>query len=399
MCLYARYSEEEDMIKNITIQGFKSVYDVRLDLGRVNVFIGPNGSGKSNILEAVGVLSAAAKGRVDDESLRYRGVRPGLPALYKSSFVSDKTPPHIMLEARSDDEVDFRVALLNPLEEPKPAWSFKTEYLSVGDTELVSDGVRNKKNLNLESGLTALRMVDFSPGSPEYRTMTDLQGYAIYCPNTPTLRGLVPDPQSREPLGLAGGRLAEAFEELKTMVSNVGDDVLEMIDWASNVSVTRYVSNILSPSVPRTDKTIRFTDRFMRDSRNTLSASDASEGALYILFYGVLALSSKSPGFFAIDNFDQTLNPRMASHLTSKFCTWILSKASSQVLLTAHNPAVLDGLDLSNQNIRLFVVDRNNKGHTSVRRLEASPELIKLNEQYPLSRLWMMGHLGGVPDV
>lgn len=387
------------MITNINIMGFKSIYDVPLDLGRVNVFIGANGSGKSNILEAIGVLSAAAKGRVDDESLRYRGVRPGVPALYKSSFVSDKTPPHITLEARSDDGVDFRVALLNPLEEPKPAWSFKTEHLSVDNTELVSDGVRNKKNLNPESGLTALRMVDFLPGSPEYRTMTDLQGYAIYCPNTPTLRGLVPDPQSREPLGLAGGRLAEAFEELKVMVPDVVDDVLEMIDWASNVSVTRYVSNILSPSVPRTDKTIRFTDRFMRESRNTLGASDASEGALYILFYGILALSSKTPSLFAIDNFDQALNPRMASLITSKFCTWIQSKPGRQVLLTAHNPAVLDGLDLSNQDIRLFVVDRNNKGHTSVRRLETSPELIKLNKQYPLSRLWMSGNLGGVPDV
>ncbi len=83
----------------------------------------------------------------------------------------------------------------------------------------------------------------------------------------------------------------------------------------------------------------------MRGSRNILSALDASEGALYILFYGILALSFKSPGLFAVDNFDQALNPRMASHSTSTFCTWILSKASPQVLLAAHNPAVLDGLD------------------------------------------------------
>lgn len=61
--------------------------------------------------------------------------------------------------------------------------------------------------------------------------------------------------------------------------------------------------------MPTAEKIIRFTDRFMSKNRNTLSASDASEGALYILFYAVLALSPKSPGFFAIDNFDQTLNP------------------------------------------------------------------------------------------
>lgn len=388
------------MIKSVIVQGFKSIFDLTLDLGRINVFIGSNGSGKSNILEAIGVLSAAAKGRVDDEALRYRGVRPGLPVLYKSSFSLDKTPAHIMLEAISDDGVDFRTALLNPLGEPKPAWVFKTEYLSSNGVELVSDGVRNKKNLNPESGLTALRMVEFLPGSPEYRMLSDLQGYGIYCPNTPTLRGLVPDPQSREPLGLSGGRLAEAFEELKAMAPEVVDHIQDMIEWASDITVTKYVSNILSPSVPRADKTIRFTDRFMRKNRNTLSASDASEGALYIIFYAVLALSSKAPGLFSIDNFDQALNPRMVSHITSKFCAWILSSVNSpQVLLTAHNAAVLDGLDLSNPEIRLFVVDRNNRGHTSVRRLEATPELVELNNKYPLSRLWMMGQLGGVPDV
>jgi len=386
------------MIKSIAIQGFKSIYDLKLDLGRVNVFIGANGSGKSNILEALGVLSAAAKGRVDDEALQYRGVRPGLPALYKSSFKSDRTLPHIMLEAQSQDDVDFRVALLNPLEEPKPSWAFKTEHLSVGGRKLVAEGVRNKKNP--ESGRSALEMVNFEPTSPEFKTMIDLQRFAIYCPNTPTLRSTIPDPQSREPLGLAGGRLAEAFEELlKAPNSDRIDDVLETIEWASNVSVTRSVSNILSPSVPRAEKIIRFTDRFMSENRNTLSASDASEGALYILFYAVLALSPKAPGFFAVDNFDQTLNPRMARHVTSRFCDWVVSKDGRQVLLTAHNPAVLDGLDLSNQEIRLFAVDRNNKGHTSVHRIEVTEELLKLNAQYPLSRLWMIGNLGGVPDV
>jgi len=212
-----------------------------------------------------------------------------------------------MLEAYSQDDVDFRVALLNPLEEPKPSWSFKTEHLSVGDRVLVSEGVRNKKNP--ESGRSALEMVNFEPTSPEFKIMIDLQRFAIYCPNTPTLRSTIPDLQSREPLGLAGGRLAEALEELKVLNSDLIDDLLETIEWASSISVTRYVSNILSPSVPRAEKIIRFTDRFMSENRNTLSASDASEGALYILFYAVLALSPKSPGFFAIDNFDQTLNP------------------------------------------------------------------------------------------
>jgi len=130
------------MIRTIRIQGFKSISDQTLGLGRVNCFIGANGVGKSNILEAVGILGAAANGRVDDESIARRGVRQGLPRLYKTSFEAGRIPPHITIEATADSGACFRVSLLNPLEKPEPAWSFKTETLSDGASELVSRGVR-----------------------------------------------------------------------------------------------------------------------------------------------------------------------------------------------------------------------------------------------------------------
>jgi hypothetical protein len=68
-------------------------------------------------------------------------------------------------------------------------------------------------------------------------------------------------------------------------------------------------------------------------------------------------------------------------------------------MFTAHNPAVLDGLDLDNDDVRLFAVDRDSNGHTVHQRLEPTPELMAQNLEYPLSRLWMMGHLGAVPNV
>src|SRR4051794_30750205 len=76
------------MIRHFSISGFKSLQEAELDLGAVNVFIGANGSGKSNLLEALGVMGAAAFRSVEPEALRYRGVRPGLPTLYKSAFKS-----------------------------------------------------------------------------------------------------------------------------------------------------------------------------------------------------------------------------------------------------------------------------------------------------------------------
>ncbi|HET7504529.1 MAG TPA: AAA family ATPase [Kofleriaceae bacterium] len=389
-------------LREVHIKGFKSIVDQMLSLGRVNCFIGANGVGKSNVLEAVGVLGAAASGRVDDEAIVRRGVRAGLPRLYKTSFSGTQIPPHITLEANSGPAATFRVSLLNPLEKPEPAWSFKTEFLSSGATEVVSRGVRSgKENLDPTAGFSALKVVELQADDPASLLLKALQGYAIYTPNTPALRGTVPDPQTRAPVGLVGGGLAEGFEAMKQTLDEARlDEVLELVDWVSDVSATESAGALLSPAVPRAKQVLKFTDRFMAASRNTLTAYDASEGALYVLFVAVLCLSSASPSILAIDNLDSALNPRLVTRLVARLAEWLrLGGPNRQLLFTAHNPTVLDGLDLEDDEVRLFAVERNSQGHTIIRRVELSPELQRLNKEYPLSRLWAMGNLGAVPNV
>lgn len=395
------------IIRQVEIRGFKSIYSAQVELGTVNCFIGANGVGKSNLLEALGVLGAAANGVVDDESLLRRGVRAGLPRLYKSSFASDRTPPHVTIGATSAANAVYRVSLLNPMESPEPAWSYKTEVLNDGQTDIVSDGVRNKKNLNPQAGLAALQLVELSPDNAAAQLMQRLQDFAIYCPNTPTLRGVVPDQQSRLPVGLSGGQLADGFATLRQHLEAQGDpgedrleQVLELIDWVADIETTSYGANLLSPKVPRTKQILKFSDRFMQKSRNELTAYDASEGALYVLFTALLCLLPQAPRILAIDNLDQALNPRLLKALISRLADWLGHNAPDrQLLFTIHNPAALDGLDLSDPEVRLFTVERNSNGQTVINRLILTPELRELNHQYPLSRLWLMGHLGAVPNV
>ena len=65
-----------------------------------------------------------------------------------------------------------------------------------------------------------------------------------------------------------------------------------------------------------------------------------------------------------------------------------------QVLLTTHNPAILDGLDLGDPEHRLFVVSRGPGGQTRVRRFETKPSSDKPRR---LSELFLSGALGGLP--
>ena len=180
------------------------------------------------------------------------------------------------------------------------------------------------------------------------------------------------------------------------------EDVLGLIDWVDDFDTIAEPGPILSASVSRTERVIRFTDRYMRSGKNKLTAFDASEGVLYVLFAAVLALLPNSPKCLAIDNVDKALNPRIVKELTRLLCRWLtLESRERQFFVTAHNPAVLDGLDIGDDRVRLFAVDRNNLGHTTVNRIQPDERLLNLSREkgWPLSRLWVMGHLGGVTNV
>jgi predicted ATPase len=139
----------------------------------------------------------------------------------------------------------------------------------------------------------------------------------------------------------------------------------------------------------------------MREGRNQLVAYDASEGALYVLFLMILAVHQGAPSVFAIDNFDTAMHPRLARAITRVLCKDMIDdKHDRQVLLTTHNPLVLDGLDLRDDRIRLFGVERGSGGTTKVQRVTVSPELIaQAQKGMSLSRLWVMGRMGAVPNV
>lgn len=385
-------------VDSITIKSFKSIVDGTIELGRVNVFIGANGSGKSNLLEAIGVLGAASAGRVDDEALLRRGVRPGVAALYKSSFTGHRPRPSIRLEAKSSS-AGYAVELNNPLNDPRPAWHFKNESLMDGRKKIVGRSPATSKALDPRHGLAALKAVELHD-TEAGRLLDSLSRFSIYSPNTNTLRSLQPDPQQREPVGLSGGRLAEAvkelLEQLRRHPSTVKTALFQMIPWAKSIGHRPSDGDLLSPSVANLGRMVSFVDRFMAEGRNRLTGYDASEGALYILFMAVLALSTSAPPFLAVDNADHGLNPRLARALFQNLCDWV--PAERQILLTTHNPLALDGLPLHCDEIRLFTVDRSRKGLTQVKRVTVTPRQIN-GEYWTLSRLWVNGHLGGVPDV
>jgi len=176
---------------------------------------------------------------------------------------------------------------------------------------------------------------------------------------------------------------------------------LRLIGWAKEYGSASASDLPLSPAASSSPRVIRFVDRYMEKGRNVLSGYDASEGALFMLFLAVLAVHPKAPSFCAVDNADHGLNPGLATVLMQHFAGWLLSsKDQRQILMTSHNPAVLDGLPLQDDRVRLFTVDRDNRGTTVVKRVVIDAKMLaKAAEGWTLSRLWMNKLIGGMPNV
>jgi predicted ATPase len=107
-----------------------------------------------------------------------------------------------------------------------------------------------------------------------------------------------------------------------------------------------------------------------------------------------LFISDKTPKFFAIENIDNALNPKLACDLM-KVLAQLAEKYGKQVIFTTHNAAILDGLNLNDPEQRLFVASRNAVGHTKMLRIEKKPpttnrQSVKLSEQF------LRGYIGGL---
>lgn len=404
---------EPGRIARITIAGFKSIADQTLHLGRLNVLIGANASGKTALLEAIGLLGAASVGRVDTGELARRGVRPSAPRLLTTAL-SDTRARSIRLEAVAVDGARYAVTLMPPREGAWPAlWRFQAETVAVGRevvfqrkgraAQVRGPRGRWREAPDFGAGVGGAARAIPPSGDGVRELLFSLADAVIYDPKTPELRGVALDPFDREPLGLHGGGLARAMRALQREDGGLGplgrDDLLGLLHWAAGVDIGRPDMDVAAPSVPMTNEIIRFVDRRMSKERHVISAFDASEGALYVLFALTLLFHPHTPRLFSVEGLDHALHPRLARALMRTLGEHV-GAMKKQVVLTTHNPLVLDGLDLANDEIRLFTVDRAESGETVVRRVEYTEALRMARESgATLSQMWLQGLLGAVPDL
>lgn len=238
--------------------------------------------------------------------------------------------------------------------------------------------------------------------------------FAIYAPQTEFLREIKTGTVDEPPIGLHGEGLAAAVSSLLSQLEGKNKkQTYESIGLARLPGWTKeFGVDTLDPALKSTGTAdggrVYFVDEFMHTSRNRLSAYDASEGTLFLLFIAVLIGHEQSPPIFALDNVDSALNPSLTRKLIEHLIDAVEKKRSNrrrkfgpdQIFLTSHNPTSLDAFDLLDDDQRVFVVARNNEGHTVATRLQPAEGMTRddwarVSEGRKLSQMWIDGEIVG----
>jgi len=424
------------MITQLKIENYKSIQELTLDVGRVNVLIGENGCGKSNILEAITLAGATAADKLDNEFLSSRGIRVTDSKLMRSAFRKRNVKYNVIIGVKFEGQSILQGYVIEHDNKIYSKWK-RLEYESN-----LADAVKTFIKLLDTEDNEVIKILRDSLGKSIYNSVKLIHGesraekylseirallsneekikdFIIFSPENSALRNFEKEGQI-EPLGVNGEGLLKLlvtmqadtkYSDQEYSAFNEIIEILELFDW--------YESLKIPTTLKRLEKLITIKDCYLEMPFDQRSAN---EGFLLVLFYITLVVSKYTPKIFAIDNIDTSLNPKLCTKLIKEL-TRLAKKYDKQIFLTSHNPAILDGIDLGDEEQRLFVVSRNDQGHTCCDRLDLNDKpksatkarLLKLFKDNPiitqkieetfnnseeplkLSEAFLRGYLGGLP--
>jgi len=413
------------MIKSVKIENYKSIQELEMDVGRFNVIIGENGAGKSNFLESIAIFSAGIKNHIEHEFLFSRGIRVVNPIHYFSAFKNQPSQTITItiqfnknkttLKIKNDSQSIYYFT-------PKIEISYQTNGINITKkTTTINPSDMEKSHqylpiekLNLEEALNkAFSILDSHEKTlkrPPYKgefirkstlsrekSSREMDNWSpdkfmgniiIYSPENTALRNFYREGQI-EPLGINGEGLLKLLKVMQESEPAAFQDVLnclELFDWFETIDVPKDLSSM--------EDKVSIKDKYLT---TLFDQRSANEGFLFVLFYAALFCSQYTPKIFAIDNIDASFNPKLCTVLIKKLVE-LAKKYDKQVFVTTHNPAILDGVDLGDEEQKLFVASRNKQGHTRFKTLTlADKPKSSTGEPIRLSEAFLRGYLGGLP--
>jgi len=310
----------------------------------------------------------------------------------RSAFDYENLSASLKLGFTINDKDKFEYELTND-NKPYSKWESKQSFFSEIQPERLKQIRRHleeilgegKKNVNIEDF-----MFDVLKNRYNKLPKRIFKDFLIYSPENTSLRTFEKEGQI-EPLGIYGEGLFKLLKffasQPETQTITEIKNYLKLFGWFKDFTVPERLFE--------GESYLQIKDRYLDNKIEYFDQRSSNEGFLFVLFYFSLLISDKTPSFFAIDNIEASLNPKLCTKLI-KNISELTKKHKKQVIVTTHSPSVLDGLNLNDKEQKLFLVYRNKFGHTIVKQIE-KPQPIEGQEPVKLSEAFLRGYIGGLP--
>ncbi|MFY0575831.1 AAA family ATPase [Cystobacter fuscus] len=406
----------------LSVKNYKSLRDVSVRLGPLNVLVGPNGSGKSNLLDVIEFLGDSARedlGPALERHLGYhriyfRGETSGPIRIHVkamvTSYAHEGAPDEYKLSIKGST-LRARIKQTHPSQwtagAPKLLLQRQEEFafkrvrgrgrritISGGKSELVDlrgdKEEKRKRGISLRSdslGLSTLPKLAPEEGGEGVRKMAELfSTFRVFDVDARAARQPSASPIERVLQSDASNLAAflrylseneETFEQLQ-------DDARAMVPGLQHIH--------LRPIGGATEAVAIELEEAGLKGRTSLA--EASFGTIRALALLAMLYDPNPPQLTCVEEIDHGFHPYVLDRLVDRL-RWASQR--TQFLIATHSPTLVNRLHAN----ELIVCERNPETGESLIPA-ADPEDVRAMEERAqgrmgLGELWFTGSLGGVP--
>jgi len=406
------------MIQSLTIEGFKSLEKITLNLSNLNLFIGTNASGKSNFFDALRVLQGIAYGFTIDEifngkpknatsevwdSIRGGSSKAAFTPRGHSTSERQTIQFSVTIKLPNDpgNEIQYSISI-----SAERGWVIREKLQVTGslifEAHPSSSLYHPKKvsyyKLNQETPENLQLETDRSVLHQLLRKQTCLKVHANrieQCIRTlSNMQHLDPSPAILRGYSQAhtAQRMGERGENFAALVKTIITDVTEksaFVSWLKELTPTELddvsiLSGVLGESL--------FA---LKEGKIYYPAPILSDGTLRFAAITAAFFQPDLPEILTLEEIENGLHPTRLRLLVELMKA--MSKSGNvQVMATTHSPLILEWLNPEDYATTFVCKRDESTGATNIIPLIEIPDLLKLIQKQPISELFAEGWFEGV---
>lgn len=365
-------------LQSLAIRHFRSLFDTEIALKPLTIFIGPNGSGKTNLLKALQFIHTAVAGDLlkwkdygtQIDNLLWYGVastnRRPLQLQFRTRFGDDQLS-EAEYEALFDIEESLEI-FEEKLRIREHHEDWKTLFWRLGNEVDFNDGSPPVHPRSSDS----LTLRDTGPGLQHIQGRTLYQhiaGWGFYNLDPAFARNahfIEPKPSKIPPLAQDASNLSAFLYALHEREHDYFEAVIEAVQRSLELPqgiLVEHDHEWGGGSARYVFREEHFKDRLV-------PPDSMSDGTVRMLAHIALLLADRSASLICLEEPDSGLHPRRMLYLAAALRQGteleLPTGLQRQVIVTTHNPALMDCFNLHEESelLQVYVVDRDRSGRT-----------------------------------